>query len=146
MQIQFIPQKYAKTVNPLCAGNKVFVKYQAHGGVNPNPHPLAYALAHTHPSQEGLWQTEGSCSGVSIIATGNERLRERRKYISEASVNYVQVWFTIKGSLHQFLAPFRAAYNQRRLTIKLVRQAHNRPLEKANENVANQQKHKFYKW
>jgi len=28
-----------------CEGNKVFVKYQAQGGVNPNP-PLAYALVH----------------------------------------------------------------------------------------------------
>jgi len=27
-----------------------------------------------------------------------------------------------------------------------MRQAHNRLLEKANENVANQRKHKFYKW
>jgi len=26
-------QKYAKTVDLLCAGNKVFVKYQAQGGV-----------------------------------------------------------------------------------------------------------------
>jgi len=30
-------QKYAKIINPLCAGNKVFVKYQAKGGFNPNP-------------------------------------------------------------------------------------------------------------
>jgi len=40
-------QKYAKTVNLFCAGNKVFVKYQAQGGVlTPNP-PLAYALGVT---------------------------------------------------------------------------------------------------
>ena len=43
------------------------------------------------------------------------------------------------------LTPFRAAYHQSRLTIELMRQAHNRLLRKANENVANQQKHKFYK-
>jgi len=30
---------YAKTINLLCAGNKVFVKYQAQGGVQPQPHP-----------------------------------------------------------------------------------------------------------
>ena len=58
-------------------------------------------------------------------------------------VTYVQVLFTIKGSLHQFLTPFRAAYNQRRLTIELTRQADNRLSEKANENVPNQRKHKF---
>jgi len=29
---------YAKTFNLFCAGNKVFVKYQAQRGVNPNPH------------------------------------------------------------------------------------------------------------
>jgi len=43
------------------------------------------------------------------------------------------------------ITPFRAAYNQRQLTIELIRQAHNRLLEKANENVANQRKYKFYK-
>jgi len=36
-------QKYAKTINLLCAGNKVFVKYQAQGGLTPTT-PLAYAL------------------------------------------------------------------------------------------------------
>jgi len=30
-------KKYAKTVNLLCAGNKVFVKYQAEVGVTPTP-------------------------------------------------------------------------------------------------------------
>jgi len=31
---------YAKTINHLCAGNNVFVKYQAQGGgVNPNSSP-----------------------------------------------------------------------------------------------------------
>jgi len=29
-------KKYAKTINLLCAGNTVFVKYQAQGGGNPN--------------------------------------------------------------------------------------------------------------
>jgi len=29
---QISKQKYAKTINLLCAGNKVFVKYQAQGG------------------------------------------------------------------------------------------------------------------
>jgi len=38
------------------------------------------------------------------------------------------------------------AYNQRRLTIELIRQArYNRLLEKVKQNVANQRKHKFYK-
>jgi len=41
-------QKYAKTLNLRCAGNKVFVKYQAQGeGFNPK-HPLAYAFELTH--------------------------------------------------------------------------------------------------
>jgi len=36
---------YAKTINPLCAGNKVFVKYHANGRVfNPNL-SLAFTLA-----------------------------------------------------------------------------------------------------
>ena len=41
-----------------------------------------------------------SCSDASINDTGNARVRERRKCISEASVTYVQVRFTIKDSLH----------------------------------------------
>jgi len=40
---QINKQKYAETVNLVCAGNKVFVKYQAQGGVNPNP-PLRTPL------------------------------------------------------------------------------------------------------
>jgi len=32
---QINKQKYAKTINFLCAVNKVFVKYQAQWGVNP---------------------------------------------------------------------------------------------------------------
>jgi len=77
-----------------------------------------------------------SCSGASTNDTGNARVLERRECISEASVTYVQVRFTIKGSLHKFSTQFRAVYNQRRLTIELIRQAHNRLLEKGNENVA----------
>jgi len=42
---QINKQKVCKTVNPLCAGNKVFVKYQAEGGVlTPTPRPLVYGL------------------------------------------------------------------------------------------------------
>jgi len=37
-------KKYAKTINLLCAGNKLFVKYQAEGGVL-IPSPLAHGLA-----------------------------------------------------------------------------------------------------
>jgi len=33
LSLQSNKQKYAKTINLLCAGNKVFVKYQAQGGV-----------------------------------------------------------------------------------------------------------------
>jgi len=43
---QINKQKHAKTINLLCAGDKVFVKYQAQeGGVGLTPKPpLAYAL------------------------------------------------------------------------------------------------------
>jgi len=42
---QINKQKYVKTINLLCAGNKVFVKNQSQGGgFN---HPLAYALVAT---------------------------------------------------------------------------------------------------
>jgi len=44
-------------------------------------------------------------------------IRETHKYANVANASqrlatYVQVRFTIKGSLHQFLTPFRAAYSQ----------------------------------
>jgi len=49
------------------------------------------SASRAHPSQEGLWWTEGSCSGVSIITTwatnqtGNARVRERRECIPEVT-------------------------------------------------------------
>jgi len=36
---QINKQKYAKTINLLCAGNKFFVKYQPQGFFNPKPQP-----------------------------------------------------------------------------------------------------------
>ena len=46
---QINKQKYAKTIHFLCAGNKVFVKYQAQGGVvNPKPPRLRTPLSLTH--------------------------------------------------------------------------------------------------
>jgi len=41
---QINKQKYAKTLNLLCAGNKVFVKYQVQGGGGLNPTPLRTPL------------------------------------------------------------------------------------------------------
>ena len=42
---QINEQTYAKIINLICAGSKVFVQYQAQGGeINPNPPPFAYAL------------------------------------------------------------------------------------------------------
>jgi len=41
--IQWHSKQYVKTINLLCTGNKVFVKFQAQGGVL-TPIPLAYAL------------------------------------------------------------------------------------------------------
>jgi len=55
---------------------------------------------HVHIRYRKDYDKKGSCSGVSIINTGNARVRERRECISEASVTYVQVRFTINGSLH----------------------------------------------
>ena len=45
-------------------------------------------------------QLQWCCDDACIINTGYARVRERRECISEASVSYVQVRFTIKGSLH----------------------------------------------
>jgi len=49
-------QKVCETINPLCADNKVFVKYQAQGGFNPNPPlraPLLYCQKSVH--RLALW-------------------------------------------------------------------------------------------
>jgi len=35
--VQWHSKQYVKTINILCEGNKVFVKFQAQGGVNPTP-------------------------------------------------------------------------------------------------------------
>jgi len=43
---QLTSKKYAKIINLLCPGNKVFVKYQAQGEVLIPTFPLAYALGH----------------------------------------------------------------------------------------------------
>ena len=40
-------KKYVKTINLLCAGNKVFVKFQAQGGLPQTPPQLPTALADT---------------------------------------------------------------------------------------------------
>jgi len=40
-----------KTINPFCAGNKVFVKCQSQEGVQPQP--LAYALGRTQSAAPG---------------------------------------------------------------------------------------------
>ena len=42
--IQWHSKQFVKTINLFCAGNKVFVNFQAQGGVLA-PTPLAYALA-----------------------------------------------------------------------------------------------------
>jgi len=39
---QINKQKYAKTINLLCAGNKLLVKYQTQGGVNPKTPPCVH--------------------------------------------------------------------------------------------------------
>jgi len=39
-----INKQRAYESNLLCAGNKVFAKYQAQGGVNSTPHPLRTPL------------------------------------------------------------------------------------------------------
>jgi len=42
---QMNKQKCQKTINQLCAGNKVFVKYQAQGGFNPKSSPCVIPCA-----------------------------------------------------------------------------------------------------
>jgi len=37
-------KKYAKTINPLCASDEVFVKHQAQGGLTPTPIPQGTPL------------------------------------------------------------------------------------------------------
>jgi len=51
---QINKQKYAKTVNLLCAGNKVFVKYQAQGRLTPTPlrTPLVRTFCFDHFTAE----------------------------------------------------------------------------------------------
>ena len=61
---QINKQKYAKTINLLCAGNNVFVKYQTQGsGFNPNPPPCVgpcsrmclLKFTYSYLREEDLW-------------------------------------------------------------------------------------------
>jgi len=48
----------AKTINPLCAGDKAFfVKYQAQGG-NPNPHERLFGLCMMSVHREKISKDE----------------------------------------------------------------------------------------
>ena len=82
------------------------------------------SASRAHSSLEGLWWTEDSCSGVRIINTGNARVRERRECISRLSSLFSSAVYN-QGQLTLIFTRFRAAYNQRRHTIELIRQAHN---------------------
>jgi len=57
-------KKFAKTINLLCPGNKVFVKYQVQGGVTPTP--LAHALAEYKPSAHQASISEEHTSNATI--------------------------------------------------------------------------------
>jgi len=75
---QFTSKNYAKTVNPFCAGNKVFVKYQAQGRVLiPNPPTLAYALAHGN-----------SVCNIKFAKHGCKNWFSRKRHIFNKNVLY----------------------------------------------------------
>jgi len=77
-------------------------------------HILFSSASHANLSQEGLWWTEGSCSGASIITS----VANKGKHAS------TQKYFIGVGNLRSrmvyiiFLTHFLAAYNQGWLTIK----------------------------
>jgi len=61
---QINKKKYAKTVNLICAGNKVFVKYQAQGGgLNPNPACVRPCPCYLF-TRKAVWFN--SCKSVSV--------------------------------------------------------------------------------
>ena len=52
----FSSKKYPKAINPLCAGNNVFVTYQAQRGFNPNPlSPRSLQIWAPDPPWESGW-------------------------------------------------------------------------------------------
>jgi len=59
-------------------------------------HILFSSASHAHLSQEGLWWTEGSCSGVSII-TGLPRTRMYLRILGIlcSSAAYNQGWLAL---------------------------------------------------
>jgi len=68
-------------------------------------HILFSSASRAHPSQEGFWWTEGSCSGLSIITRGqgcqwNAKRASTRKYLRGfgnlcSSAAYNQGWLTL---------------------------------------------------
>jgi len=80
---QINKQKYAKTINLLCAGNKVFVKYQAQGGGNPNP-PLRTSLRrHTRKCQRRSTLQCTSCNWQNTSCVG----RSSKTILNKLSVD-----------------------------------------------------------
>jgi len=54
-------KKYAKTINVLCAGNKVFVKYQAQGGgFNPKTPSLRTPLQCIHAISNAVMRSQNT--------------------------------------------------------------------------------------
>jgi len=71
---QINKQKYAKTINLLYAGNKLFVKFQAEGGVL-IPSPLAHGLA-----EYQLSALQASISEVNTINATTQQFITAKKY------------------------------------------------------------------
>jgi len=79
-------------------------------------HILFSLASRAHPSHEGLWWTEGSCSEASLPGLRiNAKRASTRKYLRGLGN------LCSRAAYINFLTPFRAAYNQGRLTIEQMR-------------------------
>jgi len=60
-------QKYAKIINLLCTGNKMFVTYQIQGGLTPTPS----CIRPSTPPDFEIWYFDfrGQCAGVFVLVS-----------------------------------------------------------------------------
>ena len=94
-------KKYAKTINLLCAGNNVFVKYQAQGGVLPKNPPCVRPWswrAINYPLYDGIH--------------GKRRLHMRATHASAQSSPKVQVYTTGVNNLSLTMYPFSISIDE----------------------------------
>ena len=106
-------------------------------------HSIFFSITCTSVT-EGLWWRAGSCSGVSKHHGKRTSTQMSRMHLIGLG-NPCSSAVHNQGQLTLFFNTILCGLQSKAANNRVNTQAHNRLLEKANENVENQRKHKFYK-